>query len=234
MIVLKQKGNLVFSVPVINNSVLEQLEGKCLLNDSAAEKDYFKRVSLQEFDYEGREYTVAQNRVAWLKTNTDYNDGSSFYDFKNKKAYLYEYVYEPEKLKISEFNLLRSNITEFFISGLDFRKQRLVTDNMDFDISTLINLDKNSEEEINSILSLQNKEIVKDILYKLYPEFATFYYEIYPYMTLEQIESYDIDKLKELRIATESLKVNTCCIDQLLNYLPKAENNVKVLNLLKR
>ena len=105
---------------------------------------------------------------------------------------------------------------------------------MNFDIATLINSDENSMDEIGSILSLSNNEVVKEILYKLYPELAIFYYEIYPYMTLKQIESYNIDKLKELRMLTENLRVSTYYIDQLLNYLPMAENNTKVLNLLKK
>lgn len=234
MIVLKQEGNLIFNVPVIDSSVLNQLKGKCLLNSSVVDKDYFKKVSLEEFDYNGREYRVAQNRIDSLKANSDFNDGTSFYDFKNKAVYLKNYVYRPEKIELYKFNLLKSKITQFFISGLDFNEKRLVTDNMNFDIATLINSDENSMDEIGSILSLSNNEVVKEILYKLYPELAIFYYEIYPYMALKQIESYNIDKLKELRMLTENLRVSTYYIDQLLNYLPMAENNTKVLNLLKK
>lgn len=105
---------------------------------------------------------------------------------------------------------------------------------MNFDIATLINYDENVIDEISSILSLPNKEVIRGILYKLYPELAIFYYEIYPYITLSQIESYNIDKLKELRMLTENLRVSTYNIDQILGYLPMAEKNAKVLNLLKK
>lgn len=235
MIVLKQEGNLVFNEPVINNSqAIEQLQDKCLLNSSVVDKDYFKKVSFEDFNYDGREYRVAQNRIDSLEANTDFNDGESFYDFKNKKAYLKNYVYRPEKIEIYEFNLLKSKITQFFISGFDFSERRLITDNMNFDIATLINYDENVIDEISSILSLPNKEVIRGILYKLYPELAIFYYEIYPYITLSQIESYNIDKLKELRMLTENLRVSTYNIDQILGYLPMAEKNAKVLNLLKK
>ncbi len=235
MIVLKQEGNLVFNEPVINNSqAIEQLQDKCLLNSSVVDKDYFKKVSFEDFNYEGSEYVIAQNRIASLKANTDFNNGSSFYDFENKKAYLKEYAYNDEKIEIYKFNLLKSKITQFFISGFDFSERRLITDNMNFDIATLINYDENVIDEISSILSLPNKEVIRGILYKLYPELAIFYYEIYPYITLSQIESYNIDKLKELRMLTENLRVSTYNIDQILGYLPMAEKNAKVLNLLKK
>ena len=102
MIVLKQEGNLVFNEPVINNSqAIEQLQDKCLLNSSVVDKDYFKKVSFEDFNYEGSEYVIAQNRIASLKANTDFNNGSSFYDFENKQAYLKEYAYNDEKIELS-------------------------------------------------------------------------------------------------------------------------------------
>lgn len=175
MIVLKQEENLVFNEPVINNSqAIEQLQDKCLLNSSVVDKDYFKKVSFEDFNYEGSEYVIAQNRIASLKANTDFNNGSSFYDFENKKAYLKEYAYNDEKIEIYKFNLLKSKITQFFISGFDFSERRLITDNMNFDIATLINYDENVIDEISSILSLPNKEVIRGILYKLYPELAIF------------------------------------------------------------
>ncbi len=234
MIVLKKEGNLVFHVPVVDGSCLQQLQGKCLLNGEIMKNDYFSQISLKKFNYDGHEYHQAIKYFDQLKATADFAGIDTIYHFDKRKAYLKNYNTEDNVIEFYEFKLLHSGITQFFVSGLDFHKQELITDNMHFDLTTFINSDENSIEEIDSILSLPKSDVIKGILYKLYPELAIFYYEIYPYITLKEIENYNIDELQKLRMTTEALRVNTYYIDQLLDYLPTAENNTRVLSLLNR
>lgn len=233
MIVLKKEGNLVFQVPVVDESCLQQFQGKCLLNGKIMNNDYFEKISLKKFNYnKGYEYNTAVKYVSQLKSTADFVGSNEFYNFNEKKASLKNCDVSSEYvIEIYEFKLLNPGITQFFVSGLDFNKSK-ITDNMHFDFTTLINSNENNIEEIDCILSLPKPDVIKKLLYKLYPELAIFYYEVYPYITFKEIENYNIAELQKLRMTTEALRVNTYYIDQLLDYLPTAENNTELLRLL--
>lgn len=230
MVIQKIDGNLVFQRPLFDEVYYQEWTDKCLLNDIVKENDYFRQESTKTYGWQGFDSYSLEKQLTDLK-KTSLEHCKNLYNFETRNAYIKQP--SQESTKIFRFKLLRPLITQFFISGLDFDDRKLLVENFNFDLLKFINSDENNIEEISSILSLSKVDIIKKILYKLYPELAIFYFEIYPYMTLETIESYNVAELKNLRRKTEALRVNTYYLDQLLNYLPEAENNHKILNIIK-
>lgn len=230
MVIQKIDDNLVFQRPLFDEVCYQEWTDKCLLNDRVKENDYFRQESTKTYGWQGFDFYSLEKQFTDLKKSS-LEHCKNFYNFEIKKAYIKQSSHESNQ--IFRFKLLRPLITQFFISGLDFDDQKLLVENSNFDLLKFINSDETNIEEISSILSLSKVDIIKKILYKLYPELAIFCFEIYPYMTLETIESYNVAELKKLRIETEALRVNTYYLDQLLNYLPEAENNNKILTIIK-
>lgn len=102
-----------------------------------------------------------------------------------------------------------------------------------FDLSRLFNSMDNFHD-LSSMFSKESGEQLKNLLYQSFPEFAIFYYEIYPYLTIKILKTYDITKLISARLQVYELGLNTNQLDQLISSIPIAENNAKVLSLIKR
>lgn len=87
-------------------------------------------------------------------------------------------------------------------------------------------------KELELIFKKENGDVLMNLLYRDFPEFAIFYYEIYPYLNLEKVNSYDIFKLFETRNLLYDLSLSSNEVDTLVEHIPVANNNTLVLKLM--
>lgn len=156
---------------------------------------------------------------------------SEFYDEINDIWYKV-FLYMKGNPKIFAYRMVYPAITDFFKYWNNSSKN--IDDvSIPFDLSRLFNSMDNFRD-LSSMFSKESGEQLKNLLYQSFPEFAIFCYEIYPHLTIELLKNYDISKLVSARLQVHELGLNTEQLDQLVSSIPIAENNTKVLSLIKR
>ena len=75
-------------------------------------------------------------------------------------------------------------------------------------------------------------EQLYESLYRYFPSFATFYYEIYPFLKVKRTGNYDIGKLVNAAMQDHELGFDTSKHEQLIASIPTAQNNTMVLKLI--
>ena len=139
-----------------------------------------------------------------------------------------------KKPTIYSYSIVYPAITEFFsywnkYNNMSGNKKIILSC---YDLSTLFASMENFKD-LEKIFSKEQGELLKRTLYKDFPQFAIFYYEIYPYLDFEILGSYDITKLINARLQVQELGLDTSQLDLMVNNLDIAENNGKVLKLIK-
>ena len=173
---------------------------------------------------------AAIRRFRQLTGNYDSTD-SEFYDEINDIWYEV-FLYMKGNPKIFSYSMVYPAITDFFKYWNNSSKH--IDDiSSPFDLSRLFN-SMDYFHDLSSMFSKESGEQLKNLLYQSFPEFAIFYYEIYPHLTIETLKTYDISKLISARLQVHELGLNTDQLDQLVSSIPIAENNAKVLSLIKR
>lgn len=150
-------------------------------------------------------------------------------DFKNGIGYFEDFDRVINFGKVKEFKLKRPIITEFCLKGNfnSFAYGRKVTSADDCNLFKLIGQDKNTLQEIRSIIRSEEREIAEAIIMSKYPEFAEFYYNLMPEVKIEEQSSFSIKALNQAR------KVDKDAED-MLKMLPIAEANGSILRLLPK
>ena len=89
-------------------------------------------------------------------------------------------------------------------------------------------------KELEKIFEISEKQTLKETLYKEFPEFAIFCYEIYPYIKLNITSEYQISKLIKTRLQVKEFGVDTKDLDLMVDSIEVARNNAKVLRLIHK
>ena len=162
----------------------------------------------------------------------DYDSGE-YIDKENNIGYEV-FPYMKKNPTIFTYSIVYPAITEFFrtwniFSKKDSSKQLLTSQ---YDLSKLF-ASMDNFRDLSSFFLREDGEQLKKSLYQYFPEFAIFYYEIYPYLNFKILGNYDITKLVNTRLQVYELGLDTTQFDDLMSSLPAAENNTKVLKLIK-
>lgn len=163
---------------------------------------------------------------------TNINNSLKYYDKEHNIGYkVFPYIKNPT---IYSYSIVFPAITEFF----QYWKEYSYTgDSMreflpKYDLSKLFG-SMNNFSDIHFILTKEQAELIKKTLYQEFPEFAIFYYEIYPYLNLETVCCYNLSKLINAKLLVHELGLDTSELDNLIDSLDVAKNNGKVLKLIK-
>ena len=156
------------------------------------------------------------------------------YDDENNIGYKV-YPYMKKHPTIYEYSIVYPAITKFFECWVSYHKAEQTSDNlaMPYDLSELI-IDMSNFSELSSHFLKEENERLKISLYRDFPEFAIFYYEIYPFLNIKDTVSYNIPKLNSVLLQMSELGLDTQQIEKLISNLSSAENNTKVLELIKK
>jgi len=158
-------------------------------------------------------------------------DSHKYYDKENNIGYdLRVFMKHPT---FFTYSMAYPAITEFFQYWNTCNDSDVAQNtNIQYDLSKLfVSMENFSDLEL--LFKKEEGELLQKILYQDFPEFAIFYYEIYPHLNLEITGSYDITKLVNARKQVYELGLDTKQIDEILDNVPVAQNNTKVLQLLK-
>lgn len=233
MIVYENKDNLIFSIPKDKSSeAMEIKKASTLIDFGKFNERFFRYISEKRFcgldaDKEARDF-YRDN----VKYDVLFDQG---YNFESQMAY--SKSGKNCSYSVSSYKISYPKITQFFVKGMEVHRKstsKLIDNEFMFNLGLLIpELDKNIDELIY-MLDGPNKELVKRMLYKYYVDFAIFYYEIYPFIEFQECERYNIEELRKLKEQTEKLRMSTQNIDDMLNFVPVAQENSKVITLLKR
>lgn len=164
-------------------------------------------------------------------TNVYYSD--EFYDKKNNLGYKI-YPFMKKNPTIFTYSLIYPAITEFFQFWDNYSKNESKSQPLPvtYDLSKLFDSMENFHD-LNLLFLREDGEQLKKSLYQNFPEFSIFYYEIYPHINVEVVGTYDITKLVNARLQAYELGLETVQFDQLISSIPVADNNAKVLRLIK-
>lgn len=220
-------GNLYNNIDLaIFASEAESFRGK--------ENKYFKIISEEtvnrSFKHITRESRAneARRKIREITNHYEYNEyynkeeniGYSVFPYRKKPTiYIYQMIYPA--------------ITEFFrywnkFNSTGISKKHIIPH---YDLSNLIKSIDNFKD-LECIFTKQEGEILKKTLYNEFPEFAMFYYEIYPHLNINITGNYDISKLINAKLLVCELGLDTRELDAMLENLKVAENNTKVLKLI--
>lgn len=245
MIVYEKNGILRFNNIKCNEEKLKDIKGVSILSSKEPNCRFFKLSNQVKFDTTCYTFQVmfdaAQryftDHVEMRVLSKEFGNMPKYpmggYNFKEKMAYISKYDRQnKDNITISAYELLYPSVTHFFAVNMNAHKKDYTKEEAVY-LNRLVGEDKDIFQ-IFSIIRENDEEIARQILYKKYPEFAIFYYEIFPYLILENYDSYSIQDLKDLKERTEQLRLNTKYIDEILSFLSMAEQNSKVLTLLKK
>ena len=176
--------------------------------------------------------SMSKEVIRKFREKTKNYDSFDYYDKKNNIGYrVFPYRKTPT---IYVYTMLYPAITEFFsywknftytpVSKWDFMPH--------YDLSKLFASMENFKD-LELIFEKQYGELLKKTLYEEFPQFAIFYYEIYPYINLETVNCYNISKLISARMQLQELGLDIKQLDMLVKNLDVAQNNSKVLKLIK-
>lgn len=177
-------------------------------------------------------YSGHKEAVRRFRESTHISSSHQYIDKEHNMGYkLYAYMKLPT---IFTYEMIYPAITEFFQfwDHYTMKEQDLKSLPITYDLSKLF-ISMENFRELNLIFLKENGEQLKKSLYQHFPEFAIFYYEIYPYINIEIIGTYDITKLVSARLQVYELGLETVQFDQLISSEPVADNNAKVLKLIK-
>lgn len=167
-----------------------------------------------------------------FRESTNFSLSRDYIDKEHNIGYkLYAYMKLPT---IFTYKIVYPAISEFFqFWGHSANNETdLKPLNVSFDLSKLF-VSMENFRELNLLFLKTEGEKLKNSLYQYFPEFAIFYYEIYPYINIEIIRKFDISKLVNARLQAYEVGLETLQFDQLISSVPVAENNARVLMLIK-
>lgn len=199
------------------------------------ENRFFKIVSKDTINRSVKYPTIesmAKEARKRFREITNVYDSLEHYDRENNTVYtVFPYMKKPT---IYTYSMLYPAITEFFHYWWKYNNtgedKKIFLPSYD-----LTNLFASMEnfKDLESIFTKEQGELLEKTLYQEFPEFAIFYYEVYPYLNLKIINSYDISKLINARLQVQELGLDTVQLDAMVNNLDIAQNNGKVLTLIK-
>lgn len=177
--------------------------------------------------------SMAKEAKRRFRKITNIYNSNEYYDKEHNIGYkVFPYMKNPT---IYSYSMIYPAITEFFqywkkfnctgISKKDFIPH--------YDLSKLF-VSMANFKDLEILFKKQQNKSLKNALYQEFPQFAIFYYEIYPYLNLETVNCYDISKLINARIQVKELGLDTTQLDALEENLKVSQNNTKVLNLIKK
>lgn len=160
-----------------------------------------------------------------------YND-LEYYDKEKSIGYkVFPYMKNP---KVYSYKMIYPAITKFFQYWKEYsntgESKKIFLPR--YDLSSLF-VSMENFKDLEIIFTKEQGELLKRDLYKEFPEFAIFYYEIYPYLNIDIIGCYDIVKLINARIQVYELGLDTKQLDAIIGNLDIAKNNGKILKLIK-
>ena len=163
---------------------------------------------------------------------TNVYDSLEYYDREHNTGYkVCPYMKKPA---IYTYSMLYPAITEFFHYWREYNNtgedKKIFLPS--YDLSNLF-ISMENFKDLENIFAKEQGELLEKTLYQEFPEFAIFYYEVYPYLNLKIINSYDISKLINARLQVQELGLDTVQLDAMINNLDVAQNNSKILTLIK-
>lgn len=175
---------------------------------------------------------MREEAIKKFRQITNVYAGFECYDKEQKVGYsVFPYMKNPT---VYSYSIIYPAITKFFKYWKEFNytafSARYSLPN--YDLSSLFDSMDNFKD-LKFIFTKEQGECLKKTLYKEFPEFAIFYYEIYPYLNLEIVNSIDIAKLINARMLVDDLGLDTSDLDIFVDSLDVAKNNGKVLRLIK-
>ena len=191
----------------------------------------FYKAEIEDVITKGIKTLTKESRIIEAKkrfsvlTNTE--DQIECFDKENNNGYkLCLYYDEPV---IFSYSMVYPIITEFFKY---WEMSKNCETNAQYDLSKLFEGMENFKE-LEYIFKFEHGENLKNVLYNEFPEFAIFYYEIYPKINLEVIKSYNIVQIVNTKIQMCELGLDTTEIDELLSDVSMAQRNDQVLKLIR-
>ena len=133
---------------------------------------------------------------------------------------------------IYKYTELQPAITEFFKLWVQSRFYDGDKVTGQYDLSKLF-YGMNNFKDIIYIFKKYDGKLLYENLYRYFPSFATFYYEIYPFLKVQRTGNYDISKLVSAAIQDHELGFDTSKHEQLIASIPASENNTMVLKLIR-
>lgn len=200
-----------------------------------SENRFFKIVSkdiiARSIKYPTMESMSKEARKRFREITNVYNS-LEYYDKEHNIGYkVWPYMKKPA---IYTYSMLYPAITEFFHYWKEYNNTE--EDKKVFLPSyNLSNLFVSMEnfKDLENIFAKEQGDLLRRTLYQEFTEFAIFYYEVYPYLNLKIINSYNIAKLINARLQVQELGLDTVQLDAMVNNLDIAQNNSKVLRLIK-
>lgn len=177
-------------------------------------------------------YSRHKEAVRRFRESTHVYISNKYIDKEHNMGYVLD-AYEKFPT-IFTYKMLYPAITEFFQFWVNcpIYKEDVKSLSATYDLSKLF-VSMENFRDLNLLFLREDGEQLKKSLYQHFPEFAIFYYEIYPYINIEILGKYDITKLVNARLQVYELGLETEQFEQLISNIPVAENNAKVLGLIK-
>lgn len=177
--------------------------------------------------------SMKEEAIKRFRRLTNVYNSLQYYDRSENIGYVvFPHMKNPT---IYTYSMLYPAITEFFHYWKEFNytASSMRGFSPTFDLSSLFSSMENFKD-LELIFTKEEGEFLRKTLYKEFPEFAIFFYEIYPYLNLRTVDSLDIPKLINARMLVDELGFDTSDLDEALEDLDIAENNGKVLRLIKQ
>ena len=153
------------------------------------------------------------------------SNGTEYIDWDRKIGYaMFPGASEPV---MCIYSILLPELMRFMRMWVDNR--HMPSPYLSYDLSRLFGGMDNYYDVHTLFLSAEGKEK----LYQYFPEFAMFFYELYPYMDIKDGQSYDIGELTDTKDKLAKLGLSTLQCDQLIRCLPAAANNSQVLKMIR-
>ena len=229
-----EKELIATSIGDINRNVnissiyLDAESFKCKENRffKIVKEDVVKR-NLKHFSQE----SMQKESIKRFKETAKIFDSLEYYD--TEKNIGYKVFPGMKKPTVYTYSMLYPAITEFFRYWRKFNHSTLsVQDSLyNYDLSKLFTSMDNFKY-LECIFTKQQGKMLKKTLYKEFPDFAIFYYEIYPFLNIKTVRSYDISKVLNARLLVHELGLNTKQLDSIIDSMDVAEHNTKILKLI--
>jgi hypothetical protein len=192
-----------------------------------------KEVIRRDLTHLSRESINEKAIKRYIELTNDY-DNYDFYDREKNVGYKV-YPHMKGHPTVFKYSMIYPEICCFFRfwDHYHYNKDDASVKNSSYDLSKFF-YGMENYNDLKSILSIEDEADFTDKLFKYYPEFAIFYFEIYPYIEMIETGSYDVDKLRSVRDQVYDLGFETIEFDTLISSIEPARNNAKVLQLLKK
>lgn len=189
--------------------------------------------SMHHGDYFMETKTLPGSAYAKIKGISTY-DPDIKYTFSDEESYAYRKFYLPTNASsyvTNKYVLRRTSISKLFIYGEAFDENINLGQNPIFNFADLYRQEKETLEKIKEVLQYEDPDVTKMILRCEHQHFAQFYYDIFPYLSFQNIASFNIEETQKLHDETTTLGIRTDAFDEILNVVPVAETNSEILSL---